>query len=199
MYYNALGPKEDDFEKYQTMNFLERNVEGIQSEEVDAYNLTLGKLFKWVTLALKTRKEDIVRRKALNLRAQDQRTQIQDAIQAREVKRGQDVQEAEDKFKEEHKDEIEAALRYEQMELERQEDEYGEEEEEEENPKEKMPKEKPVMPVFNHDDFLEKWIEDNPEPQLPDEIVSDIDNDWVLTEEEEEALINGYFQAKQEQ
>jgi hypothetical protein len=46
---------------------------------------------------------------------------------------------------------------------------------------------------------MEKWIEDNPEPQLPDDIVSDIDNDWVLTEEEEEALINGYFQAKQEQ
>ena len=51
------------------MNFLERNIEGIQPEEVDAYNLTLGKLFKWVLLALKTRKEDIVRRKALNLRA----------------------------------------------------------------------------------------------------------------------------------
>jgi hypothetical protein len=57
-----------------------------------------------------------VRRKALNLKADEQRNQIQEAIQARQVKMGQDVQEAEEKFKEEHKDEIEAAIRYEQME-----------------------------------------------------------------------------------
>ena len=88
VFFNALGPKEDQFERYQTLNFLERNVEGIQIEEVDAYNLTLGKLFKWILLALKTRKEDIVRRKAMNVKAQDQRTQIQEAIQAREVKKG---------------------------------------------------------------------------------------------------------------
>lgn len=35
------------------------------------------------------------------------------AIEAREVKRGVDLQEAEDKYKEDHKDEIEAALKYE--------------------------------------------------------------------------------------
>ena len=80
VFFNALGPKQDQFERYQTLNFLERNVEGIQIEDVDAYNLTLGKLFKWVLLALKTRKEDIVRRKALNVKAQDLRTQIQEAI-----------------------------------------------------------------------------------------------------------------------
>jgi hypothetical protein len=115
------------------------------------------------------------------------------------VKKGQDLQEAEEKFKEEHKDEIEAALKYEQMELERQEDEYGEEEEDDEVPREKMPKEKPAMPVFNEEEFLVKWVEENPEPMLPEQIVRDIDNDWVLSEEEEEALISGYFQAKQEQ
>jgi hypothetical protein len=68
-YFNVLGPKEDEYQRYQTLNFLERNIEGIQPEDVDVYNLTLGKLFKWVQLAIKTRKEDIVRRKALNLRA----------------------------------------------------------------------------------------------------------------------------------
>jgi hypothetical protein len=71
VFFNALGPKQDQFERYHTLNFLERNVEGIQIEDVDAYNLTLGKLFKWVLLALKTRKEDIVRRKAMNVKAQD--------------------------------------------------------------------------------------------------------------------------------
>jgi hypothetical protein len=42
-------------------------------EDVDAYNLTLGKLFKWTLLALKTRKDDITRRKALKLKAREYR------------------------------------------------------------------------------------------------------------------------------
>jgi len=58
---------------------------------VDAYNITLGKLFKWVILALKTRKDDITRRKALKLKATENRGQILEAIQAREVKRGADI------------------------------------------------------------------------------------------------------------
>lgn len=70
------------------------------------------------------------------------------------------------------------------MEQEKQEDEYGEEEGDDEDgnsfAKDKMPKEKPVMPQFNLDEFMEKWVEENPEPQLPDEIVPDIDNDWIL-------------------
>jgi hypothetical protein len=53
------------------------------------------------------------------------------------------------------------------------------------------------MPVFNLDEFLEKWVEDNPEPVLPEEIIPDIDNDWILAEEEEEALIQAYFAVKE--
>lgn len=44
---------------------------------------------------------------------------------------GQDLQEAEDKFKEDHKDEIENVLKWEQSQAEKVEDEYGEEEDEE--------------------------------------------------------------------
>ena len=54
------------------------------------------------------------------------------------------------------------------------------------------------MPEFNLDDFLEKWVEDNPEPILPEEVVPDVDNDWILQPEEEEALIASYFAQKQE-
>lgn len=54
------------------------------------------------------------------------------------------------------------------------------------------------MPVFNQDEFLEKWVEDNPEHMLPEEVISDIDNDWVLSEEEEEALIAAYFGQKEQ-
>ncbi|CDW73780.1 UNKNOWN [Stylonychia lemnae] len=198
VFFNSLGPKEESFERYQTLNFIEKNVEGINPDDVDAYNITLGKLFKWVLLALKTRKDDITRRKALKLKARDMRAQIMEAIDAREVKRGVDVQEAEDKFKEEHKDEIEAALKFEQLEQEKKDDEYGEEDEGDDVEKERQPKEKPAMPVFNLDDFLEKWVEDNPEPVLPEDVLQDVDNDWVLQPEEEEALITAYFAQKEQ-
>ena len=91
VFFNALGPKEESFERYQSINFIEKNVEGINPEDVDAYNITLGKLFKWVILALKTRKDDITRRKALKLKASENRSAILDAIQARDVKKGVDI------------------------------------------------------------------------------------------------------------
>jgi len=68
-----LGPKEEHQPRYTTVNFLEKNIEGVVPEEVDHYNMTLGKLFKWLQLAIRTRKEDIIRRKALKKRAREHR------------------------------------------------------------------------------------------------------------------------------
>jgi hypothetical protein len=68
-----LGPKDNHFAIYCTINFIEKNIEGIVPEEVDAYNMVLGKLFKWLLLAIKLRKEDITRRKALKKKAREER------------------------------------------------------------------------------------------------------------------------------
>jgi hypothetical protein len=68
-----MGKKEKTYFGYKTLNFIERNVEGIQPEEVDAYHMLYGKLFKWVLLAIKTRKDDIIRRKALRRKAREER------------------------------------------------------------------------------------------------------------------------------
>jgi hypothetical protein len=38
--------------------------------------MTLGKLFKWLLLAIKTRKDDIVRRKALKRKAREDRENL---------------------------------------------------------------------------------------------------------------------------
>lgn len=59
-----------------------------------------------------------------------------------------------------------------------------------------MPAEKPVLPIFNGEEFLQRWEEENPKPELPEEVYSDIDNDWVLTEEEEEQHLQAYFAGK---
>jgi len=69
----------------------------------------LGKLFKWMLLAIRTRKEDIIRRKALKKKDREERDKLSVMADDWLVKRGQDLIDAEEKFKEEHKDDIEAA------------------------------------------------------------------------------------------
>mmetsp|Transcript_23196 Transcript_23196/g.22701 ORF Transcript_23196/g.22701 Transcript_23196/m.22701 type:complete len:130 (+) Transcript_23196:1359-1748(+) len=71
--YQVMGPKDRGYFGYACLPFIERNVEHLTPEEVDAYNLTLGKLFKWLLLAVKTRKDDIVRRKALAKKCHEDR------------------------------------------------------------------------------------------------------------------------------
>jgi len=58
------------------LNFIERNVESVNPEEVDAYNLTLGRVFKWLLLAVRTRKDDITRRKAMTKKAREEREEL---------------------------------------------------------------------------------------------------------------------------
>jgi hypothetical protein len=61
---------------YHTINFVEKNIEGISQEEVDSYNLAMGKLFRWLNLAIKTRKEDIIRRKTKEKLAKEERERL---------------------------------------------------------------------------------------------------------------------------
>jgi len=62
--YTPVGPKEGKYKKYQLINFLEKNLEGINDEDVKNYSLGLFKLFETLKLTLEIRKEDILRRKA---------------------------------------------------------------------------------------------------------------------------------------
>ena len=45
------------------------------------------------------------------------------------------------------------------------------------------------MPLFNKEEYYEKWEEENPSIVIPDEVIVEFDKDWVLSEEEEEQLI----------
>jgi len=63
--FEIMGPKEGDFKKYQTINYIEKNIAGIDAAAVDAFNMVAGRLFKWLQLSVESRKLDIVRRKAL--------------------------------------------------------------------------------------------------------------------------------------
>lgn len=56
------------------MNFIEKNIEHYYPEDIDAYNASvLGRLLRWVLSVVKLRRQDIVRRKALQKKAKDHR------------------------------------------------------------------------------------------------------------------------------
>lgn len=92
-----------------------------------------------------------------------------------------DVQEAETKYNDDHRDEIDAALAWQSR------DRSGEEEGDE------QPEQAPVMPVFNKQEFTAKWLSDNPQIEIPEPIVDDVDNDWILSQSETDYHINSYF------
>lgn len=138
-----------------------------------------GRIFNWVKFAVENRKRDIVRRLALIQRERDERDNKIRAQNEREVNRDKALTDASEKFKEEHREEIEAYNTYSKS-RETGGDEYGEEEEEDD---EKAKKEPPRLPVFNSEEFLEKWDDETPIILIAPSTENDIDNDWDLEED----------------
>jgi len=50
--------------------------------------------------------------------------------------------------------------------------------------------------VFNRQEAAEKFDDDNPPIEIPPDAENDINNDWVLDEDEEEKLINTFNSSK---
>ena len=71
-------------------------------------------------------------------------------------------------------------------------DEKGSEDEDE-----KANQEPPTLPVFNKEEAMEKFDDDNPPIEIPPDAEDDINNDWVLEEDAEAELI-AQFNGKQQ-
>lgn len=68
--YTVLGVKPQQQAQYTTLNFLERNLDGLTQEQVDQEcGMHIGRLFKWLQLCIRTRKDDIIYRKAQRKKA----------------------------------------------------------------------------------------------------------------------------------
>jgi hypothetical protein len=55
----------------------------------------------------------------------------------------------------------------------------------------------PEKPEFDPKEIEEKFDDDNPEIDIPDEVPVEMDNDWDLDEAEEEAAITAYWTVKE--
>jgi hypothetical protein len=61
--YWPIGPKDGEYKEYQKIKFIKNNVEAIDENDVDEYSMSLGKLFRWLLMALELRIEDVTNRR----------------------------------------------------------------------------------------------------------------------------------------
>ena len=106
--YKVWGEKKDDFRPYMRINYVEKIISELNQEEVDNYHLGLGKLYKWLKMAIDTRKQDVIRRKAIQKRNREDRANKEEAKAKREADREQFLLDKEAEFQEQNKDDIEA-------------------------------------------------------------------------------------------
>ena len=66
--------------------------------DVEEFNLTAGRLFKWLKLAIENRKYDIIRRRALVHKEREERDSKIKQKEEREAKRKADLEAAVQKF-----------------------------------------------------------------------------------------------------
>ena len=76
--YWPFGPKEDEYLEYQKLQYIQNSLENLSEEEVDDYSCTLGKLLRWLKMALDLRIEDVTgRRKKIYVLREDRENKIE--------------------------------------------------------------------------------------------------------------------------
>jgi len=146
--FKVLGPKEDTFTTYQTINYCEKIIAGLEQEVVEGHHPTFGKLFKWLKLAIDTRKADITLRLAMAKKARDEREKKIEEQRLRGENREQFLKDAEEQFYKDHEADMAAYEEWEVAQKAREGEDYASEEEEED----KEEKEAPVKPEFKPED-----------------------------------------------
>ena len=61
--YEPIGQSEEQYTVYQKLGFIKKNIESVEEEKVDEYNIVMGRIHRWVTQALDLRIEDIRHRR----------------------------------------------------------------------------------------------------------------------------------------
>jgi hypothetical protein len=60
--YRYIGKKDHAMTKYQTINYIEKNLDGMTQDSINAYSYSLGLIYKWMITAVEARKKDIIMR-----------------------------------------------------------------------------------------------------------------------------------------
>jgi len=164
--YWPFGPKEEKYNEYEKLKFIKTNLDGITEEMVDEYSVALGKLFRWIHIAIDFRMEDVKirRRQKVQLRAEKK------AAQEREDERLE-------KKKAMHEEQKQAFDEKTELELDQKRQEEGDDFDEN------------YKPEFDEEEFNIRFDEEFYPVEIPEEVEDDIDNDFnlVIEDDPEEA------------
>lgn len=105
--YLVYSEKKDEYRPYMRINYVENLIKDMTQEEVDLYHPGLGKLFKWLKMAISTRKQDVIRRKAIQKKNREEKTSREEAKEKRESDREQFLLDKENEFNELNREDIE--------------------------------------------------------------------------------------------
>lgn len=166
--YWPIGPKDGEFKEYQKLKFIRENLEGINEEDVDEYSITVGKIYRWLLMALELRIEDVTSRKKAKEKEREYRADAMEREAERIERYAAQLQEEKDAFDAKLEQEREAREA-------KEDDDEGAKEEEEADPE------------FDEEEFKIKFDEENPPIEEPPEVIDDLDNDFNIEVEDEEA------------
>lgn len=99
--------------------------------------------------------------------------------------------EEEEKFKGDHKEEIDAHDKWKEDKNQRESKEYGDEMDEEDEAR--MNAGPPPLPVFDMEEALARFDDEVPVIVIPDEVQEDTDNDWALDEDAMAEIVAAYW------
>ena len=184
--YVFSGPKEKNISMYQKINFVEKLLHSTSQDEINSYNHSLGLIYKWMRMAIETRKRDIVHRLSITKTKREERAAREEEAKARAEERAAALAEAHEKFEGENKEDIDKYNEYQAA------IEAGE------PPQLEDGEEAPTKPIFDENFFFFNWDEEHPEVEIPAEVTDDKDHDWVITQEKKDDLVEQYIQEQNE-
>lgn len=177
--YQYEGAKSDPIKSYQTINYIERNLEGLTQDELNKYNHALGLMFKWLQLAIAARKQSIIKRLANSKKLREDRELKIEEEKQRKDDRTQALADAKEKWEVENRAEIE---RYETYIADKDAGALDPEDD----------AEPPTKPVYDEKYFLYEFDASHPETVIPPEVKDAVDNDWSITPTRKDELLTEY-------
>lgn len=171
--YTHIGPKDKEYKRYQLINFIEKNIDGIGMEDIEGYSYVLSRLYKWMTTYIEMRKEDINRRREIKEKEREERDQAIEDHREWKSKREAAMEDAKNEFETKLAEELAAkkAAKDDADKDEGEQDHDGDAAEE--------------TPTFDEEEFYRNYDNENAEVIIPPEIVDDVDNDYEFVKEGE--------------
>lgn len=185
--YRYIGKKDHAMKKYQTINYIEKNLDGLSQDSINSYSYSLGLIYKWMTLALEARKKDIISRLHESKQKREEREQKIDEDKQRTEERKAATDEAREKWENEN---AAAIQKYE---------DYAAAIEGGTTPDLEEGEDPPTKPSFDEKFFLYNWDEEHPAINIPPEVIDDVDNDWIISADKKDDLIADFAVNRQEE